>query len=194
MLAPPMAEVSELMQAVYRDDRPTVDRLLAGEPELDLFEAAALGRSERVRELLIADPAGARAFAPDGFTALHLAAFFSHDARSTRILIEAGADPRAPARNPMGVTPLGSAAARGAHAVAALLIGAGADVAVAQHGGYTPLHSAGANGDPALVELLLAAGADPARGAEDGRTPAEMADERGHPDVAERLRAAAACG
>ena len=185
-----MAEVSELMQAVYRGDQPRVAELLAGDPQLDVFEAAALGRADRVGELLERDPVLARALAPDGFTALHLVAFFSHDLDSARLLIAAGADPGAPAQNAMAVTPLGSAAARGAHAVAVALLDAGADVAVPQHGGYTPLHSAGANGDTELVELLLARGADPALAADDGRTPAALAREREHPEVAELLEAA----
>ena len=187
-----MAEVSELMDAVYRGEQATVERLLSGDPELDVFEAAALGRADRVRELLERDPSPARAFAADGFTALHLTAFFSHDVDSAGLLIEAGADVGAPARNAMAVTPLGSAAARGAHPVAVLLLDAGADLGLAQHGGYTPLHSAGANGDAQLVELLLARGADPAMAADDGRTPAAMAHERNHPEVAKRLEAAAA--
>ena len=186
-----MAEVSELMDAVYRGERSTVERLLSADLELDVFEAAAVGRGDRVRELLERDPTLAGAFSTDGFTALHLAAFFSHDVDSARLLVEAGADVSAPARNPMAVTPLGSAAARGAHAVAALLLDAGAEVADAQHGGYTPLHSAGANGDAELVELLLARGADPARPADDGRTPAAMARERDHPEVATTLETAA---
>ena len=179
------------MDAVYRGERATVERLLSADLELDVFEAAAVGRGDRVRELLERDPTLAGAFSTDGFTALHLAAFFSHDVDSARLLVEAGADVSAPARNPMAVTPLGSAAARGAHAVAALLLDAGADVADAQHGGYTPLHSAGANGDAELVELLLARGADPARSADDGRTPAAMARERDHPEVATTLETAA---
>ena len=192
MIAPPMAEVSELLNAVYRGDQSRVDELLGADLELDVFEAAALGRGERVRELLDREPTLARAVSPDGFTALHLAAFFSHDLDSARQLVVAGADPGVPAQNAMAVTPLGSAVARGAHAVAVLLLDAGADVGRAQHGGYTPLHSAGANGDAELVELLLARGADPAAPAEDGRTPAATARERGHPQVAAALEAAAA--
>ena len=186
-----MAEVSELMNALYRDEQSAVEQLLGADPELDVFEAAALGRSRRVSELLERDPALARALAPDGFTALHLVAFFSHDVESARLLVAAGADPGMPAQNAMAVTPLGSAAARGARAIAVLLLDAGADAAIAQHGGYTPLHSAGANGDSELVELLLARGADPAAPADDGRTPAALARERDHSAVAEVLDAAA---
>lgn len=183
-----MEEVSELLGALYRGDRDAVGRLRAGGGALDVFEAAALGALPRLVELLDEDPSRAGTWAPDGFTALHLTAFFDGDADCARALLDAGADPRAPARNAMAVTPLGSAAARGNVAVATELLAEGALVSDPQRGGYTPLHSAAANGDAALVELLLEHGADPGLPAEDGRLPADLADERGHPRLAERLR------
>lgn len=183
-----MSEVSPLLEAVYRRDRADVERLLAQAPELDVHEAAALGRGERLRELLATQPELARAWSPDGFTPLHLVAFFSGDAECARLLLDAGADPDTRARNAMEVTPLNSAAASGQRALAALLLDRGADVHASQHGGYSTLHSAAANGDVELAELLLERGADPRRAAEDGRTPADMADERRHPQLAERLR------
>jgi hypothetical protein len=48
--------MSELLQAIYRGDQARADELLAGDPELDVFEAAAVGRTERLRELLDEDP------------------------------------------------------------------------------------------------------------------------------------------
>ena len=65
--------MSDLLQAVYRGDQAAVDELLAAEPELDVFEAAAVGRTERLRELLDADPKVANAWAEDGFQPLGLA-------------------------------------------------------------------------------------------------------------------------
>ena len=63
------------MQALYRGDDETARRL-AETAKLDVFEAASLGRAERLRELLAADPALAQARSEDDFTALHYAAFF----------------------------------------------------------------------------------------------------------------------
>ena len=70
--------MSELLQAIYRGDRARADELLAGDPELDVFEAAAVGRTERLRELLDEDPSLANAWAEDGFQPLGLASFFGH--------------------------------------------------------------------------------------------------------------------
>ena len=78
------------MLARYRFDRATTDALLAADPDLDVFEATALGYVDRLRERLEADPAAATAFSPDGFTALHFAAFFGKP-EAARILLEHGA-------------------------------------------------------------------------------------------------------
>jgi ankyrin repeat protein len=186
----PPTPASPVLAALYEGDAERA-RAAADGRALDLFEAAALGDRARVDELLAADPASAAAVAPDGFTALHLAAFFSRDAGIARALVAAGAPVSHAADNEMRVTPLNSAAAADARDVAKILLDAGADPDAPQAGGYTPLHSAAANGDPDLVELLIARGADPGKAADDGRTPADFADERGHPEVAARLRAGA---
>src|SRR5436190_19434836 len=43
---------------------------------LDIFEASALGKVDRIRELLAEDPARVSAYADDGFYPVGLAAFF----------------------------------------------------------------------------------------------------------------------
>jgi uncharacterized protein len=175
--------LSAVTQAAYRGRTDVLDVLLAAGPELDVFEAATVGRTERVRELVEQEPAVASRFSSDGFTALHLAAFFGHE-EIVRLLLEAGADPHAVARNPMRVQPLHSAAAARQLAIAKLLIEAGADVNEAQEGGFTPLHAAAQNGDVDLARLLLDSGADPERAADDGRQAVDFASESGRPVLA----------
>ena len=82
--------MSDLLEAVYRGDESRIKELLAEEPELDIFEAAAVGRSERVEQLLDVDPGLVSAWTDDGFTPLHLAAFFRRP-ETARILVERGA-------------------------------------------------------------------------------------------------------
>ena len=82
--------VSMLILSRYRFDRGTTDALLAADPELDVFEATALGYIDRLRERLDEDPGRAVAWSADGFTALHFAAFFGK-AEAARTLIDAGA-------------------------------------------------------------------------------------------------------
>src|SRR5512147_1183862 len=71
-----MRGVSALMLARYRMDRAVTDALLGADPELDVFEATALGYVDRLRARLEEDPAVSTAQSADGFTALHFAAFF----------------------------------------------------------------------------------------------------------------------
>ena len=178
--------VSAVLLARYRSDRATMDALLAADPDLDIFEGAALGRIDRVRAALDDDPLAVRAFSPDGFTALHLAAFFGKP-EIARALLDAGAPVDAYTTNDLANQPLHAAAAGRHLEVCRLLLAAGADVNATQHGGYTPLHEAAQHGDIEMVELFLSAGADPTAQVPEG-TPADMADAAGHPDVARRLR------
>jgi ankyrin repeat protein len=181
--------LSELVAAVYRGDQAGVERILAGTPALDIFESAAVGKTERVVELLDGDPGLVRAWAEDGFTPLHLAAFFRHP-DTARLLVERGALVDVVARNEeLQVTPLQSAAAAREEETAALLLERGADANAQQRGGFTPLHAAAQHGDEPFVELLLAHGADPALAADDGRTAADFARNGGHLELAARLSA-----
>ena len=183
--------VSALLLARYRFDRPTMDALLAADPDLDIFEAAALGRIDRLRERLTDDPAAVTSLSPDGFTALHLAAFFGKT-EVARILLDAGARVGTYTTNDFANQPLHAAAAGRHIEVCRLLLAAGADIDATQHGGYTPLHEAAQHGDGEMVELFLSAGADPTASVEDGGTPADLAEAAGHHDVAVRLREVAA--
>nr|MBA2506321.1 ankyrin repeat domain-containing protein [Thermoleophilaceae bacterium] len=97
-----MTHDSHVLAALYAGEAPPA----VDDASLDVFEAAALGRRGRVEELIAADPSRARAAAVDGFTALHLVAFFSGDAGIARLLLDVGADPSAVANNDMQVTPL----------------------------------------------------------------------------------------
>jgi ankyrin repeat protein len=182
--------VSATMHALYRGRGDIAEVVATALPELDVCEAAALGRADLVRALVEADPSLARAVSPDGFTALHYPAFFGRgDAvEATRALLMAGADVNARSANDFSVLPLHSAVAGGHGAVAALLIEAGADVNATQRHGWTPLHGAAQNGAADTVERLLAAGAEPSAVNDDGVSAADLAEGAGHLELAARLR------
>jgi ankyrin repeat protein len=165
---------SALLLARYHGRDDLVAALLEHATELDVFEAAALGQVDRVRELLDQESELARAYAPDGFHPLGLAAFFGHP-DVVRLLLERGAEVDAVARNAqVQTTALQAAAASSDTESARLLIDAGADVDAAQRGGFRPLHAAAANGNRELVELLLEHGADRSARLDDGRTAREV--------------------
>jgi uncharacterized protein len=162
--------LSPAMHALYRGETEEAESLVPDEP--NVFEAAAFGHAERLGELLESDPGLARAFSGDGFTALHLAAFFGHP-EAVRLLLDRGADPNAVATSEQigPVQPLHSAAAAGGLDSVRLLLEHGADVDARQGGGFTALHAAAASGDTELARLLLAGGADAAAKTDDGREP-----------------------
>jgi hypothetical protein len=179
--------LTAVIQARYEFKAASLDRLLAVRgDDLDIFEAAIVRRPDLVRAHLARDPSLARAWTPDGYTALHYPAFFGGP-DVARALIDAGADLEAVSRNEMEARPIHSAAAGRHLDVSRLLIEAGADVNARQHGGYVPLHQAAQHGDVDLAEILLAAGADRDLRLDDGRKAADIARESGHDELAERL-------
>ncbi|MCY4586920.1 MAG: ankyrin repeat domain-containing protein [Bryobacterales bacterium] len=166
--------VSVVMQAVYYRRNEVLSILLATNPPLDLFEAAALGKRELMAMLVDEDPAEIAACSPDGFTPLHLSCFFGHY-HCSQLLIRGAADVNAIADNPMAVAPIHSAAAGRNLDIVKLLLDNGACVNARQHGGWTALHAAAMNGDQAMVDALLEAGADAGLKSDDGKTAADMA-------------------
>ena len=155
--------MSELLQAVYRGDQEKAEQLLAENPELDVFEAAALGRTERLRELLDEDASLANAWAEDGFQPLGLASFFGH-VEAVRLLLKRGAEVNSASRNDFKVMPLHSAVATRdsdtRYELAKLLLEHGADPNARQQDEFTPLMAADQHGDTRLRELLVQQGAE----------------------------------
>jgi ankyrin repeat protein len=178
-----------LVSLYYR--RPDVTALLLkGEPRVNFFEAAALGNIARMWDLLKHYPELVTSYSHDGFSALHLAAFFGH-AEVVELLLEHHADINAVAKNQTfapHATPLHSAVARGDARIAALLLNAGAAADARAQGGRTPLHAAAAAGNEEIVKLLLHHGASPRSRADDGSTPEALAVKQGHHAVAALLR------
>ena len=179
--------LSALLAARYRNHLGMVEALLAAGPELDVFEAAALGGTDRLAELLDDDPSAVDAVAADGFRPLQLAAFFGQVA-AARLLVQRGADVDAVAGNDAGLRALHSAVAGRHFEVVELLLAAGADPGPRQQGGFTPLMAAALHGDAPVAAALLAAGADPTARSDDGRDAADLAEQGGHSGLAARLR------
>jgi ankyrin repeat protein len=154
--------MTELLQAIYRGDQARADELLGADPELDVFEAAAVGRTERLGDLLDKDPSLANAWADDGFQPLGLASFFGH-VDAARFLVERGAEVNSASRNDFKVMPLHSAVATGdpdvRYELAKLLLEHGADPIARQQDDFTPLMAADQHEDERLRALLVEHGA-----------------------------------
>ena len=80
--------VSALLRARYRLDRALAEAVKARVAALDVFEAATFGDLDRLAVLLEADPGLTDRRSGDGFTAVHLAAFFGQD-DAVRLLLGA---------------------------------------------------------------------------------------------------------
>jgi len=176
------AGVSLLMHSVYRGRRDLAELVAGKKKALDIFEAAALGRLDRLRDAASAINSRSK----DGFTALHFACFFGQPDAARR-LIENGAAVDAVATNPTQVMPLHSAASSRNLEAARLLLEHGAPANARQQAGWVPIHAAAQNGDRPMVELLLKHHADPKLANDEGKTSAMVAREKGHEEIATLL-------
>src|SRR3954452_12602104 len=160
--------VSALLLTLYHRKPEARAALLAAGARVGPLEAAALGDIAALHGADLSVRGG------DGFTPLHLAAFFG-GADAVRAILATGADPDADAENTFKVRPLHSASAVGDHATVRVLLEAGANPNVHQQGGYTPLHTAAHNNDVVLARLLLEHDADASLADDEGQTPLDMA-------------------
>ena len=174
--------VSAILLATYHGRRDVASALVEMGAPVDIFEASALGRADRILALLDEDPSRASAFAPDGFYPLGLAAFFGQ-LDAVRVLIAAGADVQATARNAFKVQPVHAAAASRNLDVLRAVLEAGGDPNVPQQQGFVPLHEAATSGNRAMAELLVKHGANPRLANEAGKTSIDLATEKGHIDL-----------
>lgn len=179
--------LSVILKATYYGKRDVVEALLASGVQLNIFEAAATGQTDRVRTLIQEDPALVNSFSSDGFSPLSLAVFFGYQ-ESVDALLAAGAEVNAASRETMKLTPLASALAAGHNQIASTLINHGANVNAKGENNVTPLHTAAARGNISAATLLLEHGADINATTKDGKKPVAYAEERNHPEMVEFLK------
>jgi uncharacterized protein len=180
--------LTPLMCSLYYAKRDVTPLLLEAGAPVNIFEACALGDSDRVRAMIELSPELVSRYSIDGWTPLHLAAYFGNVTVAT-YLLERGARIESRSTNAQQNTPLHAAAAGRQMDAVALLLDSGADVNARQHGGFTPLMSAAANGDLPMAILLLGRGADRGARAGNNQTALDLALSRGHQAVVELLEA-----
>jgi uncharacterized protein len=174
-----------LLAKYYRQPE-IAEYLLSLSPTLDLFSSCVAGRVSEVTDQIDRDRSLLEAHSGDGWTPLHLAAFFGHP-ELANALLDRGADVNARSTNSMKNTPLHAAAAGGKIELMRLLLDRGAGANASQEGGWTALHSAAQSGNREMVELLLAYGAHINARAQNNQTPLDLALTNGHHDVARLL-------
>jgi ankyrin repeat protein len=172
--------------ALYHRQADCLATLMAAGPVLDIWDAAAVGATARVAELLDADPGLINRYAADGFFPLALAAFFGHP-ETVKLLLARGADVGQAARNPMKIQALHSAVTNSLVTVK-LLVEAGAPVNAKQDKGWAPLHEAVNRGDLDMTRYLLAHGADPKQQNDEGTSAIGIAAEKGNQEILKLLK------
>ena len=144
---------SALLAAIFNRDDSARDALLADGAELGVLEAAALGREDRLTELLDADPAAIDARSDEGFRPLEIAAFFGHPG-AVRLLLARGGSPDGDGENIFRIRPLHAAAHRDDVELARVLLAHGADPARTTDDGRTAKDIATADGSSRVAALL----------------------------------------
>jgi len=178
---------SVVMLALYQGHPKIAEFLRSQGAELSIYDASAAGDLHRVEQLLAEDPRLIGFMSHDGWTPLHLAAFFGH-VDVAEFLVEHGADMHVISKNENSVMPLHSALANRQADTATLLMERGADIEARQATyEYTPMHYAAANGLTLIVQRLLELGAKTTVEGLDGKKPVDLAREKGHQSVVDLL-------
>lgn len=178
-----------ILFAIYYGRKEVALLFVQSGAKVDLFTAAALNDLKRLEKALSANPDSIAEYSVDGWTALHLAAFYRQK-DAVVYLLDKGANPNLRSRNNMSNLPIHAAAAGGNREILAMLIDRGADINARQHGGWTPLHSSAQSGDAETVKLLLSRGAEVDAQAENGQTALDLAMTKGFQSIVDLLMAA----
>ncbi len=185
---------SAILLAMYYGQRGIANLLWDYSTEINVWEASAVGATQRANELLKEKPDLVHAYSHDGFTPLQLAAFFGH-AETVALLLDRGAEINLHSQNKTfarGVPILQSAVASGNVDVVKILLARGADVNIkGEENSLTPLHASAFDGQLEIVRLLIEQGADPNIKTKNGDTPLAIAKKKGHAQVAALLERAA---
>ena len=160
--------LSAVLFSLYIQKPELTEVLLGFEPELDVFDLAALGGVGQISHILATNPKVVHEYSGDGFTALHVASYFGH-AKIARLLLDNGADINKVAMNGSELTALHSAVSSCHIDVVKVLLSFDPDVDARMLGGFTPLMSATAMGMKELMEILIEYGCDQSLKADDGR-------------------------
>jgi ankyrin repeat protein len=188
-----------LIMAVNLGHAEVAELLFAAGIQPNIYEAAAIGDTERAAELLREDSALLESCSPEGFTPLALAAHFGH-LQTAEFLISEGADLNSVSKHTLQITPLLTALFGRKTEMGKLLIDRGADVNARRGGagwpraGWTALHYCAGYGFVELVGPLLERGADVDALDDENRTPLQVAIEANQHEIANLLRAGGASG
>lgn len=176
---------SFLLAKYYRREA-VAEFLLKQGVKLNFYDQCIVGDTAAVVSQIDSAPALLEATNGDGWTPLHLAAFFG-SLPLAQALLDKGAEIDSRSTNHMQNTPLHAAVAGGRAELVEFLITRGADVNARQTGGWTALQGAAQNGNREMVEALIANGAHINARSDNNQCALDLALSRGHQDIAALL-------
>jgi uncharacterized protein len=177
--------VTPLLFSVYLGKSEVAKAIYSTPFPFTLHERVAMNDIDKVRGMVEGNSTVVNSYSQDGWTPLHLAAFFGHKAM-VQMLLGKGAliDSPSRSRSSYGNSPLQAAVAMGQFEVVKLLLDTGANVNFLQEPSLlTPLHIAASRKDLSVVRLLVERGAKRDAMSADGRKPADIATERQNEEV-----------
>jgi len=178
--------LSPILVAIYSGQKLAAANLIALGATLDIHDAAAAGRLDRVRELVERDASLVNGLSAEGFPPMGLAAYLGHQ-DIVEYLLSKGADVNFSAPT-TGFTALTGAVSQRHHGIVEVLLKRGAEPNHVYEGGLTPIVVATMHGDAGLVRLLIDNGADPRLGSAEGKGALDIATEKGLTEIGEMLR------
>ncbi|QWU45537.1 ankyrin repeat domain-containing protein [Bacillus sp. NP247] len=154
---------------------------------ISVTQAVISGEKEKIVEIINEDRSIVNSYSEDGWTPLHLAAYFGQKEIAS-FLLEHGANIHIRAKNENENTPLQAAIANKQSELVAFLIEKGSDVNAVQSGGWTGLHEAALLGNEEIIILLLENRANKTIKKNDGKTAYDIALEKGHEHLLHHLQ------
>lgn len=178
--------MKELHEAARAGDAARIEALVQADPTLAIFGAAMLGDVAKLEALLTGNRSLVSAVSPDGWSALHLAAFYGK-LDAAKLLLNKGADAKLRSTNAMNNMAIHAASAAGHTPIVKLLIDVGTPANAQQAGGWTAIHAAAQNGYLEMAKMLIENRANPSVRADNQQRPIDLALLKGRQDMVELL-------
>ncbi|MCJ7841969.1 ankyrin repeat domain-containing protein [Lederbergia sp. NSJ-179] len=183
-------ETAVLMSAYFHANE-IKELLLERGAELDIYEASAVGATDRVKEILRHSPELLNSHNKDGYTLLGLSSYFGNE-KTVEYLLKTGADVNLFGKDgKVSNTALHAAIAANHEKIVKMLLDNGANANAKCRGnirsGFTPLHVAVYFNRMSMIKILLDHGADKEICNDNDQTPAYYARQIGNDELAEMI-------
>ncbi|MCA5006719.1 ankyrin repeat domain-containing protein [Sphingobacterium bovistauri] len=179
--------ISPLLLACYCQKPQLVQIILKFTTSITIHEACAAGLLQHVQMMIEHKKDIVEEFSTQNITALGIATHFNQE-DIVRLLLLHKANPNIPSQNGQQIYPLHTALSNNNSNISKMLIEAGAEVNVKQHGGNTPLHFAAQHGNIEMIIILLEQGADITALNDIRESSADLASKKGFREIAEILK------